>query len=99
MGVERHAALSDQVLRELQASFASLAVTQEDVLMTGAVGVASLVEAAKGAAMDAELVARQGSSDVSLCNVSALLCRAPTRSLLTTSIRLLEMLLSLVNPT
>jgi len=50
-----HARLSEGVLHELQANFASLAVTQEDVLVKGAVGVNSLVEAAKGQAMEAEL--------------------------------------------
>lgn len=49
----------EEVLRSVQANFASLAITTEDVLMTGAVGVGSLVEAAKQSAMEMELALRR----------------------------------------
>lgn len=57
MDISQHAAPSERVLQELQANFATLAITHEDVLMTGAVGVGTLLEAARGQAMEAELAA------------------------------------------
>mmetsp|Transcript_34559 Transcript_34559/g.88436 ORF Transcript_34559/g.88436 Transcript_34559/m.88436 type:complete len:867 (-) Transcript_34559:73-2673(-) len=53
----------EEVLRSVQANFASLAITTEDVLMTGAVGVGSLVEAAKQSAMEMELALRREPAD------------------------------------
>jgi predicted DNA-binding protein with PD1-like motif len=59
----------EEVLRSLQANFASLAITTEDVLMTGAVGVGSLVEAAKQAAMETELALHHEPEVSSLYNI------------------------------